>query len=296
MAVKSPLNAAVGDHLHASGNALAIPMSLRMRDGELVLQRAALKAALPDAGKRICVLIHGLGCSEATFFAAAPQRELGEELARELGYTPLYLRYNSGLAIERNGELLAAKLDKLLSAWPHADSELLLIGHSMGGLVARSACAQAAVDARWPLAVRMLISLGSPNTGAPLARHGRKLQQAIDSFAVSAPIGRLGGARSRGVQDLHDGLAADATQRWPHIALRFLGAHLGEHPEGTAATLFGDGLVPIHSSTTLDGLTPTESAVLSGVGHLQLPVDPRCWEQVREWIKSSREMGVGSRE
>ncbi len=282
--IKSALNGAFGDHLDASESAFAIPMQLVGASQPLALERAALRAAYPAAGRRLAVFVHGLGCSDRSWAATgAGQVHLGEALATH-GHTPLYLRYNSGLPIAENGAALAALLESLIRAWPTRKTELVLIGHSMGGLVARSACEQAPKSAAWARRTRMLISLGSPNTGAPLARHGELLQRALDTFAVTAPLGRLGAARSRGVKDLHDGLPAGAISGHPQIELRFIGAHLGAAADGALASLFGDGLVPVASATTLDGYTPTTHLVLGGVGHLGLLNDPRALAQIKAWL------------
>jgi triacylglycerol esterase/lipase EstA (alpha/beta hydrolase family) len=58
------------------------------------------------------------------------------------GFTPVYLRYNTGLHISHNGQTLAELLNRLHVLWPAAAEEPLketvLVGHSMGGLVARA--------------------------------------------------------------------------------------------------------------------------------------------------------------
>ena len=286
--LRSPLNAAFGDHLQASDNGLAIPMALYFQGEALTLTPQALSARFTPGQDKICVLIHGLGCSDLSFAAEPPAVDLGAEMVREFATVSLYLRYNTGLSIAENGRQLSGLLEALLHSWPHASPELLLLGHSMGGLLARSACAEAAPDARWPAQVKMLISLGSPHLGAPLARQGEALQRALDFFALSAPIGRIGSARSLGVKELRAGIAATQASKWPQIEMRFLGAHLGDEPAHPLARWLGDGLVPIASATTLDGQTPTRSALLSEVGHLGLMNDPRAWAQVRDWV---RELG-----
>jgi len=61
-------------------------------------------------------------------------------LRDDLGYSPVFLRYNTGLHVSVNGRTLAEILELLQDQWPVPITELVLIGHSMGGLVARSAC------------------------------------------------------------------------------------------------------------------------------------------------------------
>ena len=53
-AVLAALNGVVGDYLKSTGNALAIPMQFRVNGTPLV------PAALPEAGRKLLVLVHGL--------------------------------------------------------------------------------------------------------------------------------------------------------------------------------------------------------------------------------------------
>ena len=48
---------------------------------------------------------------------------------------------NTGLPIAENGVAMAALLDRLVTAWPTDVRRIALVGHSMGGLVMRAACA-----------------------------------------------------------------------------------------------------------------------------------------------------------
>jgi len=284
IAWRSPLNAVFGDHLTASDNMLAIPMQLYFDGAELPTDANALRARIAQPSARICVLMHGLGCSDQSFEATAPGVDLGAELTREFGAVSLYLRYNSGLAVGENARRLAALLESLVHAWPTPLPEIILLGHSMGGLLAHRAIANAPSDARWPQMTRMLVTLGSPHGGSPLARHGDGLQRALDFFAMSAPIGRIGAARSVGIKNLRGESAVAPQPTWPQIETRLLGAHLGDSATHPLARIFGDGLVPISSATTLGLHTPPRSAMLPGVGHLGLMNDPRAWAQVRDWV------------
>lgn len=191
--LRGALNGAFGDHLAASNNRLAVRMALSANGAEVALDRASLRAAFPDAGKRLCVFIHGLSCDERSWEIDDPAKDtdFGRQLHADFAYAALYLRYNSGLSIAANGAQLAALLDDLLAAWPQARGELLLIGHSMGGLLALAACRHAAEQAmNRPQSTRMLICLGSPNLGSPVERLGQLTNTALnlsDSARHSAP-------------------------------------------------------------------------------------------------------------
>jgi hypothetical protein len=170
-AVLAALNGVLGDYLVASDNPLAIPMTLR-RDGRpLVLETQALAAALPQGGGKLAVLAHGLCLNDRQWNRGG--HDHGTVLARTLGYTPLYLNYHTGLHTSTNGRALAGLLEVLLEQWPHPVEDLVIVAHSMGGLVARSACHYgAAAGHAWPRRLSRLVFLGTPHHGAPLERGG----------------------------------------------------------------------------------------------------------------------------
>ena len=150
--MRSALNAAFGDHLADSGNSLAIPMGIYADGRRIVIDGQALDAAFPGGGSKLALFIHGLAFDEHCWQATDKgEVDIGRRLQAQFGYTPLFLRYNTGLPIEENGIRLAELLESLLAAWPEKVSSLLLVGHSMGGLIAREACEQAAAaNLYWP--------------------------------------------------------------------------------------------------------------------------------------------------
>src|ERR1019366_3410700 len=114
------LNGAIGDYLVRTGNGLATAMGLVSRTGDpapLTLERAALSRALPAASPRVALLVHGLMSTES-IWTMADGTDYGALLARDLGYTAVYLRYNSGLAIPDNGASLSRALDGFVAAYP----------------------------------------------------------------------------------------------------------------------------------------------------------------------------------
>src|SRR5262249_28726245 len=133
------LNGAVGDMLARTGNGLQLEMGLVRPGQALALEREALALAHPEATSRVVVLVHGLMCTES-IWTLPDASDYGSLLARDLGYTPLYVRYNSGRAIADNGALLSRLLATLHEQYPLPLEEIVLLGYSMGGLVIRSAC------------------------------------------------------------------------------------------------------------------------------------------------------------
>ena len=286
-AAVSAINGVVGDHLERSGNPLALKMELR--------PRAA-------AGPRVLLLIHGLCMNDHQWTRGG--HDHGQVLAQALGYTPVYARYNSGRPIGANGLDLAAVLERLLREWPVPIESLAIIGHSMGGLVARSAVHQAtAAGMAWPEQLRHMIFLGSPHHGAPLERGGNWLHRGLGISPYAAPFTRLTGLRSAGITDLRHGnlLEGDAaedrfTQRDTRKAVPLPAgvacyAVAGSLGDGGNDEWLGDGLVPLasalgrHARPTRDlHIAPSHAFVARGVNHLDLLSSPAVYERLRRWL------------
>src|SRR5579872_6530536 len=198
------LNGVVGDRLAEGGNPLAIPMSLRRRrrDGvALPLEPAALAAAVPpqrEAGSRVLVLAHGLCRNDLQWRRNG--HDHGAALALDLGWTAVYLHANTGLHVSTNGRAFAAQLETLVAQWPRPVEELAIVGHSMGGLVARSALHYAAeAGLAWPSRLRRIVLLGTPHHGAALERGGHGVDLLLAAAPYAAPFARLGKVRSAGI-------------------------------------------------------------------------------------------------
>ncbi|RKG69806.1 alpha/beta hydrolase, partial [Corallococcus exercitus] len=205
----SALNGVLGDVLEEEGNPLAIPMAFRVQGQPLRLDPGALREALPRAGSRLLVLVHGSSMNDLQWSRRG--HDHGAALARDLGYTPVYLHYNSGLHISRNGRAFSELLEQLVACWPVPLESVTLLGHSMGGLVARSACLTAETEGHgWRPLLRGLVCLGSPHHGSPLERGGSWVDVLLEVSPYSAPFARLGRIRSAGVTDLRFGNVLDA--------------------------------------------------------------------------------------
>ncbi|QPF75589.1 alpha/beta hydrolase [Roseateles sp. DAIF2] len=281
------LNGVLGDYLAATDNPLAIPMQLRR-------QGRALTAAPQDAGPRPLLLIHGLCMNDLQW-----QRGNLAEGLEALGYTPLHLHYNSGLHISDNGRQLARLLERLLQQWPVPLQDLSLLGHSMGGLLARSAVHHAQAEGlQWPRRLRHLVSLGSPHLGAPLEQGGQQLQLLLGLSAYARPLIALTRRRSAGIQDLR--WASLREQDWGQrrslplpagVDCYAIAATTAGNPAGLPARLLGDGLVPVASALgrhreaarRLD-FPPDHQWVLAGAGHLALQTHPAVLTKLREWL------------
>lgn len=296
------LNGVLGDHLEASGNPLAIPMQFR-RDGR------PLDVA-QERGGRILLLLHGLCRSDLQWRRNG--HDHGERLAAELGFVPVYLRYNSGRSIAANGRELAQRLEELFLAWPEPVTELVVVAHSMGGLVIRSACQVAEGSGLgWRDRLRKIVFLGTPHHGSPVERGGNWLTLALDATSYTAAFGRLGRLRSAGITDLRHGqvLPREESDRFArgsglgvplplpegvdcYAAAATLAAGPGATPRTLAKALLGDGLVSV-SSALGDHADPERALSIPAdrrwigydMGHLDLLDRPELYETIREWLR-----------
>jgi pimeloyl-ACP methyl ester carboxylesterase len=212
------LHAVAGDRLGPDLAPLVIGMAVRVAGRDLELTAAELAAAFPDATPRMAVFVHGLAETENSWQRGDRQCEpYGRRLRAEFGYTPVYVRYNTGRHISENGADLAGLLDRVVSAWPVQLDELVLVGHSMGGLVIRSACHQSEHNpggqeiSEWARLVSHVFYLGSPHLGAPLARAAGFAGAAMARAAETMPFATMVNGTSAGIKDLRYGylLAAD---------------------------------------------------------------------------------------
>lgn len=111
----------------------------------------------------------------------------------------------------RRSQQLADVLEQLLRAWPQPVQELALLTHSMGGLVARSACHHAAGAGHgWLAQLRHLVFLGTPHHGAPLERVGNWVDTQLGKQGVTRPFAKIGQIRSAGITDLRHGNLLEA--------------------------------------------------------------------------------------
>ena len=296
----------MGDRLAAQGNPLAIRMGFWV-DGKPLDGAQAL--ALPGARPILVLMLHGLCMNQLQWSSAGTPGSHGEALAAELSATPVYLRYNSGLHISDNGRQLAALLDQLLRNWPVPVTQLVLLAHSMGGLVARSAVDAAQQQGLpWLPALKKIVFLGTPHHGAPLERAGHWLHTLLGSTPFSAPFAALARLRSSGVTDLRFGHVR--AQDWQgrdrfadgHDHRTVLPLPAGIDCYAVAATLaasrgrladrlLGDGLVPLRSALgqhhqvahTL-GFAAAQQAVFYRTGHLQLLSSPAVQAKLLQWL------------
>lgn len=207
----------VSDELIALAPELDLELTLR-RDGRPIgPDPDGLRAGYPDARGRVAVFVHGLVDTEAVWYARPDQGAALPDVASGHGVTPVLVRYGTGRAVGRNGVALAEVLEELVAAWPVPVTELTIVGHSMGGLLARSACAVAAERGHaWTAPLTDIVYLGTPHLGSWLEKAANVGSWALRRSTRAAPIGVLLDERSRGIKDLRFGsLTEDAWGETP---------------------------------------------------------------------------------
>ena len=258
---------------------------------------------------RVVVLLHGVASTE-NVWRFPEGGDYGSRLAQDAGFTPFYLRYNSGLPIADNGARFAQLLQALLDNYGERIEEVVLLGYSMGGLVVRSACHFATEQQQaWLPRVHRIVYVGTPHAGAPAERLGRvvaKLLGAIDD-PYTQLIAELGNLRSAGVKDLGnaDLRHEDRAQQGERLSLRdarhpvpllpsiqhyLIAGQLLATP--VLDTWFGDSLVPVHNATAKHMraehallLPDAHVKVLPGLSHVALAHSEATYAQIKAWCE-----------
>lgn len=311
-AVLAALNGVLGDYLAASKNPLAIPMRLR-RDGQSLkltgqtLTGRTLAGAIPQPSGKILLLVHGLCMNDRQWRRNG--HDHGAALAADAGFTQVYLHYNSGLHISTNGRAFADLIEALLKVWPVSVEELVIIGHSMGGLVSRSACHYGKVAGHdWLRHLRKVVFLGTPHHGAPLERGGNWLHVILNASPYTTALARLGKIRSAGITDLRYGSLLD--EDWEHrdrfarskdkrravplpddVQCFAVGTSIAKRESSLSKQLLGGRLVPLRSALGQHAdprrnLSFPESRQWIGYGmsHFDLLDQGEVYERINQWL------------
>ena len=310
--VLGALNGFYGHLLTEQGNELALRMEIRRAGAPVPATLDRLRAAFPDATSRIVVFVHGLCETDEAWWLGTrragriDRRSYGERLQDELSFTPLYVRYNTGLRVSANGRALARLLEDVVRSWPAGVEELVLVGHSMGGLVSRSACHYGEQDGlRFTTAIRHVFCLGSPHLGADLEKGVNVLSWALARLPETRAMSNLLNTRSVGIKDMRFGSCSEEDWCDCHPD-EFLRDRCGELPflpdanyyfiaaavsPKAVGTLVGDLLVRIPSSSGRGNgkgrrilFEVDNGHELTGLNHFELLNHPAVYEQLRRWL------------
>jgi pimeloyl-ACP methyl ester carboxylesterase len=307
------LNGGIGDRLTDDRSPLALGMTVRQDGGDVALEAEEVALTFPTATPRVAVFVHGLIETEDAWVRPPlsnrrpPRPSYGALLRDDLGYTPVWLRYNTGRHVSDNGRALSALLEQLIAIWPVPVEELALVGHSMGGLVARSATHMGELDgAGWVVPLRHVACLGTPHMGAPLEKAANVAGWTLGRLPETRPFANIVNGRSVGIKDLRYGSCAEAdwcdcdadellTDRCgdvpfvDHAGYYYIGATLfrGErHPVGH---VLGDLLVRLPSASGKGKKRTIPFEVdrgrhLGGLNHFDLLNHPQVYDQLHTWF------------
>ncbi len=269
--VQAVLNGLIGHELALEDDALATTMGL-WRHGE-----PQTVSTLEGHTGAIVVLVHGLFETERSWGAAG---SYGERLSDD-GWTPLHVRYNSGLPVLENGRKLAWLLDEVVADWPVPVRQIALVGHSMGGLVVRVAGAE---ESTWRRHLTHVACLGSPNQGAPLEQVVHRAAGALAKLPEIAPLGSILDQRSAGIRDLREGIECGPLLDGIHHL--FLGATFTADPKHPIGLVLGDFLVREGSAAGPKGIeVHVEDKVhLGGLNHFHLLNHERVFEHLERFL------------
>lgn len=289
--VHSGMNGVFGDKLQEWKHPLALSMTLVNEQG-VPVTLADLQA---HNARGVLLFVHGLCLSEVDWQTYENRRFVAELQQQGIGVA--WVRYNSGLPIWENGSALA---QFLADHWqPEGHQVLHLIGHSMGGLIIRSALhhAEHVHASEWLNAVENVAYIATPHAGAPLEKIGNFANSLLGVSPYSKPLMALGNIRSRGIRSLrHGNIVAPVDESEQQAPVPFnarvrhflLAARMGDDP---AKRWLGDGLVPVASAMG-EGHFPSQHdniqrVFLDQVGHLSLLGDARLYDALRQWLALS---------
>jgi pimeloyl-ACP methyl ester carboxylesterase len=284
--VQSIFNGVWGDKLEADESPLRIELGLRSRSGFIVsANQTSLSQAFPNPTGRLVVMIHGFGETERCWHSNN-SRTLLEGLEAD-GFTVLGLRYNTGRTVTDNGSDLADLLEAVRAAWPVPVDELALIGHSMGGLVARSAVLDGrSAGHRWVDLATHLVAIGTPHLGSPIEKGIHLMSQGLGLFNETRPLATFLESRSAGIKDLRHG----ADHQLENVQYHMVAGAVTTEPTHPFGVLVGDLVVRVSSAIGRGRRRQVPSSsvlVLGGRNHADLLHDPEVVSHVRGWLSPS---------
>jgi pimeloyl-ACP methyl ester carboxylesterase len=312
----SIVNGIVGDYLAEKGVPIAVQMAFYFNNQVVELTPKALHKTYPDISGKICIMVHGLSCTESVWeLSSEPHTTYATLLADELGYTPMYVRYNTGLHISHNGQMLSQMIEELLAVYPVDVQEIVIITHSMGGLVTRSACYYGSLqDNPWTDYVRQLYFIGSPHLGADLEKFSNVVTNVLKASPLPYTrfVGEIINLRSAGIKDLRYGYVRD--EDWQgqdpddllynnkdtvpllegaeHYVITGTFHENADHP---LSQFFGDALVRKYSATGQSDqpahnlpFLPENHKEFTKIRHLKLAHSKQVYQQIAGWVNRDR--------
>lgn len=306
-AIRSALNGVIGDYLEEKENPLKITMQFRHQSKTIKNDSKNLNSTYPAINGKILIMVHGSCMNDMQW--TRKEHNHGLELAKELDKTPIYLYYNSGRNISTNGKNFNILLEELITHWPVPIEELVIVAHSMGGLVTRSAAYYGKQKQKaWIKHLKKIVFLGTPHHGTPLERTGNYLDVTLESFPYTKPFARLAKIRSAGVTDLRYGniidedwqkndrfkLNGDQRENIPlpkKVACYSIAAAIGKETSPISSRILGDTLVDVESALGIHKnssknlhFKKENTWIAYESSHLDLLNNINIYNKIKKWI------------
>ena len=306
--VVAAVNGLIGDELRMLDDPQAITMAVRIDGDDVPASSWPLAQAFRGGTSHPVVFLHGLCENDESWAGSAKVHgtTYAERIVAETDGTPVMVRYNTGLHISENGKHLDALLQQLVASWPVPVTRITLVGHSMGGLVARAATNHATASGQtWQHLVRDIVCLGTPHAGANLEKAAHLGSRLLRFWPESSPFSTILESRSAGIVDLRHGYISqdewegqDLTGQWgldriaaaplPGAEYHFVAATLGASRRHPLSSVLGDLLVHFSSATGVGKAGPIVDGArfeyLPSAHHFALLNHPRIGDWLVEWI------------
>ena len=303
----SILNGVIGDHLVEQKNELATTMELRFKGESIEASSKNLKAVFANSNGKILLMVHGLCMNDKGW--TYQNHNHGKVLSKKLAYTTIHLNYNSGLPISTNGQKFSEMMNQFVANYPKPIEEIIVIAHSMGGLVSRSGFFYGQErEGIWTQKVKKMIFLGSPHHGAPLEKLGNYIDHIFDALHYVKPFSRLAKIRSAGITDLRYGNLLESD--WKGVD-RFkknknkkttvplpdqlesytIAGTMGKESDKVKKHLLGDGLVLLNSALGKDkkqvnlDFKTSNTFISYETNHMELLSNQQVYEQIEKWLR-----------
>lgn len=305
--IRSVLNGVIGDYLEKNKNPLTISMQFRHEAKPIKLDSKSIAKTYKNVNGKIILLVHGSCMSDIQW--TRKEHNHGTKLAKDLHMTAIFLNYNSGLHISTNGHELNELLEELVQNWPVPVEELIVIAHSMGGLVSRSALYYGQQQQKsWTKYLKKIVFLGTPHHGAPLEKMGNFLDVILETIPYVKPFARLGKIRSAGVTDLRFGNLLDEDwynqdrfkmqgDKRQHISLPdqiecySIAGVAGKATESVTSKVLGDKMVGVKSALGQHKNPAKDLQFKKGntyiayeTTHLDLLSNPKIYTKIKSWM------------
>ena len=299
------INGLIGDYLAATDNPLAIEMSVR-KNGKTWDKQKLIKAIEQSEG-HVNLMVHGLTLNDLQW--KRKKHDHGALLQSDLGILPIYLHYNTGLHVSENGRKLSEMIESIIEV-SSVPLKLNIITHSLGGLVARSACYYGEQsNCKWTKNLQKVVFLGTPHNGALAEKAGNWMDTVLNKNYYGRTISRIARMRSSAFTDIRYGYVVDedwkGKDRFADSLNNRTPVPLPEDVECYAIAtttskkssnfndqVRGDGMVTIDSALGIHreekwhlNIPQENQWIGRNISHMDLLCNPEVYSTIKNWLK-----------